>query len=58
MLSLFWFLLSQKKFVDIFLKIDKTILKNWCQNLDDKLIRKCIESVFQSLDSRLIYDRP
>ena len=35
----------------------KVIVSNWYQNLDDKLIRECGESVLQSLDSRLTYHR-
>ena len=38
-----------------FLKIDKDILSDWYQNLDDKLIRECTESILSSLDSRLIH---
>ena len=36
-----------------FLKIDKAIVSNWYQNLDDKLINECVEIALQSLDSRL-----
>ena len=38
-----------------FLKIDKDILSDWYQNIDDKLIRECTESILSSLDSRLIH---
>ena len=38
-----------------FLKVDKVIVCNWYQILDNKLIRECAESVLQSLDSRLTY---
>ena len=38
-----------------FLKIDKAIMSNWYQNLDDKLIREFLESVLKSLDSGLTY---
>ena len=38
--------------ISTFLKIDKVIVGNWYQNLDDKLIRECVESVLQSLYSR------
>ena len=40
-----------------FPKKDKAIGSSWYQNLNDKLIRKCVESVLHSLDSRLIYHR-
>ena len=36
-----------------FIKIDKPIASNWLQNFKEKLTRECVESVFQSLDSRL-----
>ena len=63
MLSLCWFLslffVLTKSFLIIsnFFKIDKTIVSNWYQNLDDKPIRQCVESVLESLDSRLTYHR-
>ena len=38
-----------------FRKIDKAIMSNWYQNLDDKLIREFLESVLKSLDSGLTY---
>ena len=38
-----------------FLKIGKVILSKRYQNLDDKLIRECVEGVLQPLDSRLTY---
>ena len=40
-----------------FLKIGKDIVSNQYQNLDDKLISKYVESVLQSLDSKLTYHR-
>ena len=40
-----------------FFKIDKPNVSNWYQNLDDKLIRGYVESVLQSLDSRITYQR-
>ena len=40
-----------------FLKIDKAIVSNWYQNRDEKLMSKCVESLLQSLDSRLTYHR-
>ena len=36
-----------------FPKIDKAIVSNWYQNLDDNLINECVEIALQSLDSRL-----
>ena len=49
MLSLFsflaLFLLSHKKsllIISSFLEIDKAIVSNWYQNLDDKLVKECV----------------
>ena len=36
-----------------FLKIDKATVNNWHCDLDDKVMRECVESVLQSLHSRL-----
>ena len=36
---------------------DKTIVSNWYPSLDNKLIRECVDSVLQSLDSGLTYHR-
>ena len=40
-----------------FFEKGKAIVNNWYQNLDDNLIRECVESVLQSLDSRFTYQR-
>ena len=38
-----------------FLKIDEVIVSNWYQNLDEKLIRACVDCVLESLDPRLTH---
>ena len=52
-------MLPHRNFVDncCFLKMNKSIVSKWHQNLDDKLIREYIESVLQFLNSRLTYHR-
>ena len=42
--------------ISYFPKIDKATMSNWYQYLDDKLVRECIESVFQILDRKLHID--